>query len=56
MIYPDLYALIHSEPEARQYFETLPAYAREQISTRASNVNSFDSLKDFAENVTRGDD
>ena len=56
MIYSNLYALIHNEPEARRYFETLPSYAREQISTRASNINSFESLKDFAENVTRGDD
>ena len=55
MIYPDLYALIRSEPEARQYFEILPAYAREQISTRASNINSLDRLKNFAENAARGD-
>ena len=55
MIYSNLYTLIHNEPEVRQYFETLPSYAREQISTRASNINSFESLKDFAENVTSGD-
>lgn len=31
--YSDLNALLRSEPEARHYFDTLPDYAREQIST-----------------------
>lgn len=56
MKYPDLNALLQSEPEARQYFDTLPDYAREQIGTRANHVNSFASLKDYAENLLRGDD
>jgi hypothetical protein len=56
MHYSDLNALLHSEPEARRYFDTLPDYAREQIQTRAGNVNSFASLKDYAENLLRGDD
>lgn len=53
--YSDLNALLRTEPEAKHYFETLPDYAREQISTRASNVNSFASLKDYAQNLLRGD-
>lgn len=56
MKYPDLNALLRDEPEARQYFDTLPDYAREQISTRAGHVNSLDSLRDYAENLLRGDD
>lgn len=56
MKYPDLNTLLQNEPEARQYFNTLPDYAREQISTRAQNVNSFASLQDYAENILRGDD
>ena len=28
---------------------------KEQIDTRADSVNSFASLKDYAENLTRGD-
>ena len=52
MHYSDLNALLHSEPEARRYFDTLPDYAREQIQTRAGNVNSFASLKDYAENLS----
>ena len=56
MHYSDLNALLHSEPEARRYFDTLPDYAREQIQTRAGNVNSFASLMYFAENLLRGVD
>lgn len=55
MIYPDLYALLYSDPEARQRFETLPAHTRGQIKTHASNSSVLDSLKDFSENVTRGE-
>lgn len=52
----DLYALIGQDQQAKQYFETLPDYVREQIESRAQNVNSFASLKDYAENLLRGDD
>lgn len=55
MSYPDLYALMNSEPEAREYFYRLPDYVRDQICTRAGHVNSYDSLKSYAENLTRGD-
>ena len=56
MHYPDLNALLRSEPEAKHYFDTLPDYAREQIQTLSCNVNSFASLKDYAETLLRGDD
>ena len=56
MQYKDLYALLQGEPEARNYFDTLPDYAREQIKTRPNGVNSFASLKDYADNLLRGDD
>lgn len=54
--YPSMYELFQGEPEAKQYFDKLPDYVREQISTRAGNVNSFESLRDYAENLLRGDD
>ena len=54
--YSDLNTLLCSEPEAKHYFDTLPDYAREPISTRAGSVNSFASLKDSAQNSLRGDD
>ena len=54
--YPDMYELLKSEPEAKQYYDKLPDYVRDQISTRAGGVNSFESLRDYAENLLRGDD
>ena len=56
MQYSNLNALLRAEPEVNRYFNTLPDYAREQISTRADGVNSFASLKDYAQNILRGDD
>ena len=56
MQYPNLNVLLHSDSEARHYVETLPDYAREQISSRSNSVNSLASLKDYAQNLLRGDD
>ncbi len=53
--YPDLHALLRDDPQAKDYFSGLPDYVREQILTRAENVNSFSSLQDYAENLTRDD-
>ena len=53
MQYKDLYALLRGEPEARRYFDSLPSYAREQIQTTRDLVSS---LKDYADNLLRGDD
>lgn len=53
--YSDLNALLQSEAEAKQYFDKLPDYVRDQIRTRPQSVNSFASLQDYAENLTRGD-
>lgn len=55
MKYPNLNALLDAQPEAKAYFRSLPDYVRQQISTRPDGVNSFESLKDYAENLTRGD-
>ena len=43
-------------PEKVDFFDTLPDYIREQMETRAQGVNSLESLKDYAENLLRGDD
>jgi hypothetical protein len=53
--YPNMYDLFESDPKAKQYFDKLPNYVREQITTRAEGVNSYESLKDYAENLLRGD-
>ncbi len=56
MQYANLNTLLHSDSAAKHYFETLPDYAREQISSRFDNINSFATLKDYAQNLLRGDD
>ncbi len=55
MKYSDLDALLQNEPEAKQYFDKLPDYVRDQICTRPQSVNSLASLQDYAENLTRGE-
>lgn len=53
--YQSMYELFKTEPEAKQYFNKLPDYVRDQISTRADGVNSFESLRHYADNLLRGD-
>ncbi len=53
--FPNMYELFKSDKKAKRYFDNLPDYVRDQISTRAGSVSTFDSLKDYAENLTRGD-
>jgi len=55
MKYNDLTDLIRTEAMAHKYFYSLPSYVREHIETRGGNVNSFDSLRDYAENLLAGD-
>ena len=54
--YPDLYSLMAEVPEARQYFDMLPDYVRDQISTRPQGVNNFESLQSYAEKLLASDD
>lgn len=54
--YRDLQSLIAQDSNARQYYDSLPDYVRDQIGTRADSVNSIESLQDYAENLLRGDD
>ncbi len=55
MKYADLNALLKGDPKAKQYYDSLPDYVKEQIASRGENVNSMASLQDYAENLTRGD-
>ena len=48
--------LINSDTHIKNYFDSLPDYVQEQINTRPTNINSFASLRDYAENLLRGDD
>ncbi|HCC01458.1 MAG TPA: hypothetical protein DHW78_02280 [Ruminococcaceae bacterium] len=50
--YRDVFTLMREEPEARLYFEKLPATVREQMSTHAFRINSMNSMRSYAENLT----
>ena len=54
--YISLNELLIAEKSAKEYYESLPDYVRDQISWRDGAVNSLDSLQDYAENLLRGDD
>ena len=53
--YHDLHELIQNDPQAQQYYQQLPDYVRDMMAQRADSVNSFASLRDYADNLTRGD-
>ena len=54
--YSGLNSLIQQDSNAKKYFESLPDYVQESIAQRGDNVNSIASLRDYAENLLRGDD
>ncbi len=51
--YNGLNQLIDQDKEANRYFRSLPDYVKETISARSENINSFESLCDYAENLLR---
>ena len=53
--YDGLTSLLNSEQDANKYYRSLPDYVKQQIDSRADSVNSFESLRDYAENLTRGE-
>ncbi|NLG92644.1 MAG: hypothetical protein GX485_03635 [Clostridiales bacterium] len=53
--YSGLYELIENDGEAGDYFDTLPEYVKESIQEREQNINSFESLRDYATNLMRNE-
>lgn len=53
--YSSLQSLLEAEQEAQKFFNSLPDYVREHISSRGNNVNSFESLRSYADNLLSGD-
>lgn len=51
-----LNTLLSEDQEAREYFDSLPDYVQGSIADRNSHINSIESLRDYAENLLRGDD
>lgn len=54
--YSGLNELLNDSKEANAYFTSLPDYVKDAIHKRADNINSFASLKTYANNLTQGDD
>lgn len=53
--YQDLSALLNQDAGARAFYNCLPDYVKEQMGPRADSINSFESLRDYVDNLTRGD-
>lgn len=53
--YNSITNLLNGDPKAKKYFNTLPGYVQEAIMQRGHNVNSFESLCHYADNLTEGD-
>ena len=54
--YNDLFNLIEHDQEANRYYSSLPGYVKQAMQLRAQNVNSIESLQDYAENLLRDDE
>lgn len=50
--YHDLHELLEHDQNAKRYFNNLPDDVRAQV-TRAGGVNSYESLREYAENLLR---
>ena len=53
--YSGLDALMQDNRQANSFYAGLPDYVQDMISQRKQNVNSYESLVDYAENLLRGD-
>ncbi len=53
--YSDMHTLLKSDANAWKYFNMLPDYVRDHISSRAGSVNTFSSLQAYAQNLLKGD-
>ena len=53
--YKDLSVLMENDSGARAFYSLLPDYVKDQMNARADSINSFESLRDYVDNLTRGD-
>ncbi|MCI2105673.1 MAG: hypothetical protein LKK00_03000 [Intestinimonas sp.] len=51
MKYLDLSELLAKEPQAQTYFNKLPKNVKQQIQSQSKSIDSFDSLRNYAENL-----
>ena len=46
-----LTTLMESDSNACDYYNSLPEHIKEKIKTNGNNINSFDSLKNYVNNL-----
>lgn len=51
----EIHWLLESDSEAKKYYSTLPRYAREAVDKHASEIDSFRSMRLFAETFMQDD-
>jgi len=49
--YHDLHSLIFQNADARQYYNELPKEVRDRLEPNSEDINSFDDLQEYAENL-----
>lgn len=53
--YKDVFELLKNDPKADAEFKNLPSYVQNSIKERAKGVNSLESMRNYADKLTRGD-
>ena len=54
--YQNLTEMLALNTAAHAYFDDLPDYVREMITSRGNNLHSCEELQGYAEKLLRGDD
>ena len=49
-----LTTLMESDSKACDYYNSLPEHIKEKIKKNGENIDSFESLKNYAQNLLRG--
>lgn len=53
--YDGLGEMLKNDPAAFDYYTSLPQYVRSMIARRSQNVHSMEELRNYADNLLRGD-
>ena len=54
MSHVSLTSLMESDANACDYYNSLPEHIKEKIKNSENNITSFESLKEYAQNLLRG--
>ena len=53
--YRDLHAMIFQNADARQYYNELPKQVRDLLNRNACNLNTYENLRDYVENLNKNE-